>query len=93
MNAPTLKDEAPGAVRGAEGLAENTKSTTIVSRADIERKQFETCRAIAALAGITLYKAERDDGTTAFIAAKHGLTRELHTLDDVIEWLDRVVPQ
>ena len=53
-------------------------------------KRFETLRAQCALAGVTLHRFQADGDRAVFIVTRWALTRQLDTLDDVAEWLERV---
>jgi len=58
-----------------------------VSRPD---KEFHTLQARAALAGVVLHRFEDDRGRMAYVVSRWALTRELHSLEEVEQWLDRV---
>lgn len=53
-------------------------------------KRLATLRARAALAGVTLYAIEGDDGRPLYVLTRWHLTRELRTLDEVEAWLAQV---
>lgn len=55
-----------------------------------DAKAFATLQARAALAGVVLHRTTRDDGRPAYIVTRWALTRELGSLDEVGQWLDRV---
>lgn len=57
-----------------------------------DQKRLATVTARCALAGITLHRIEDDRGRETFIVTRWALTRELQTLDDVEQWLERVAP-
>lgn len=54
-------------------------------------KAFATLRAEAALAGVTLHLCEGDDGKPEYVATRWALTRSFRSLDEVSEWLERVM--
>lgn len=53
-------------------------------------KRMATCKARAALAGITLTSTEGDDGRLLLIATRWSLTRSFTNIDECEAWLNRV---
>jgi hypothetical protein len=53
-------------------------------------KEFARLRAIAALAGVELYRTEDDRGVECFVLTRGPLTRVLPDLAAVEAWLARV---
>jgi hypothetical protein len=84
MTAPPQK-KSPGAVAAANRAEGSGQSAAIVPQSRYAQKRFATLRALAALRGIALYRA--DDGV--YIASRWGLIRELPALDDVAAFLEQ----
>lgn len=55
-----------------------------------EVKEFATAQARAALAGVTLYRIEADNGQPAYVVTRWALTRQFEDLQQVDRWLDMV---
>jgi hypothetical protein len=55
-----------------------------------EEKRLSTLMARAALAGIVVHGLENDHGQPVYIVSHWALTRELDSLDELQEWLERV---
>lgn len=57
---------------------------------DLEPKAVATLTARAALAGVVLHTVEDDAGNPLFIATKWSLTRQMGTVAEVDEFLQRL---
>ncbi|WP_342620836.1 hypothetical protein [Rhodoferax sp. GW822-FHT02A01] len=55
-----------------------------------QAKEFATLQAIAALHGVTLHRLEGDYGTPVYVATRWAMTKQLDTLEEVEDWLQRV---
>jgi hypothetical protein len=53
-------------------------------------KQFDTLRARAALAGITLHAGKDHMGREVFVASRWAVSRTFDSLSEVAAWLDTV---
>lgn len=53
-------------------------------------KEFETLRARAALAGITLHSGRDTLGKDVFVVSRWAMTRTFASLAEVAAWLDTV---
>lgn len=53
-------------------------------------KFFSTLQARAALAGVTLHQLEGDFGAPIYVATRWAMTKQMESLSEVDQWLDRV---
>jgi len=53
-------------------------------------KAFATLQAQAALQGVALHRLENDRGQEIYIGTKWAMTRQMHSLDEVEMWLNRI---
>lgn len=56
----------------------------------IDPKHLATLKAKAALRGVVLYFTEGDRGEPLFIASRWSLTRQMHSIDEVEDFLARI---
>ncbi len=61
-----------------------------LEQAQRPEKRFANGQARAALSGATLHRIEDDRGAEVFVLTKWNLTRELQTLEQVEQLLDRM---
>ena len=75
------------------GFQNDTTNVSIIAPSEKignSDKAFATLQARAALAGVVLHRASDDHGRAVYIVSRWSLTRQLDSLADAADWLDRV---
>ena len=90
---PGVPAPGPTSLRSQTHQEDGHSSVGIAPRGEnalCTEKQIATLRARAALAGVVLHALEDDHGVLLFVATKWALTRQMGSVDEVEEFLQRI---